>query len=197
MAERQRAGADPEKRHEAENLAREAVQELEGGDKAEGKFLAQEARELDRAAAEAVLKDEEHQKGAKSSRHAGNAKPDRASRSHRSSGSSPKGSERRPSHGGEKRDGSAIRSVDHDEIRAWVEERGGRPSVVRRSHDTGDGGGILRIDFAEPDESLEKVDWDEFFETFEDRQLAFLHQDRTAEGEVSRFFKFVRRDAEE
>ena len=57
-----------------------------------------------------------------------------------------------------------------------------------------DGEGILRVDFAEPDENLEAVDWDEFFKTFEDRKLAFLHQDKTADGHISRFFKFVRRE---
>ena len=41
------------------------------------------------------------------------------------------------------------------------------------------------------------LDWDEFFETFEDRELAFLHQDRTADGKPSRFFKFVRREEDD
>jgi hypothetical protein len=53
--------------------------------------------------------------------------------------------------------------------------------------------GDLRIDFAEPDEKLTPIDWDEFFETFDDRKLAFLHQDKTSDGSPSRFFKFVRR----
>lgn len=88
---------------------------------------------------------------------------------------------------------SATKTTDHKEIRRWIEERQGRPSVVKRTEGK-DGEGILRVDFQEPDESLEEIDWDTFFETFEDRQLAFLHQDKTADGNVSRFFKFVRRD---
>ena len=56
-----------------------------------------------------------------------------------------------------------------------------------------DGEGILRVDFREPDDKLEPISWDEFFETFEDRKLAFLHQDKTADGKESRFFKFVKR----
>jgi hypothetical protein len=82
-------------------------------------------------------------------------------------------------------------TTDHDEIRSWAEARGGRPARVA---DTGDEGGILRIDFREPDEGLEEIDWDTFFGVFEDRRLAFLFQDETAGGETSRFNRFVSRD---
>ena len=85
---------------------------------------------------------------------------------------------------------SATTTTDHDEIRRWAEERGGRPSVIR----TGDGpGGILRFDFGEDDENLEETSWDEFFQIFEDSDLAFLHQDTIGDS-TSRFFKFVDRD---
>jgi hypothetical protein len=80
-------------------------------------------------------------------------------------------------------------TTDHDEIKAWIEARGGRPSKV----DTEGPGGLLRIDFAEPDDRLEEIDWDEFFEIFEENGLAFLHQDKTADGKGSRFNKFVKR----
>jgi hypothetical protein len=84
-------------------------------------------------------------------------------------------------------------TTDHDAIRRWVESRQGRPTRVRGTGDER-GEGILRIDFSEPENKLEEISWDEFFETFDDRKLAFLHQDRTADGKVSRFFKFVHRD---
>jgi hypothetical protein len=80
---------------------------------------------------------------------------------------------------------SASTTTDHDEIRGWVEQHGGRPSMVK----TKGGGGILRIDFGEPEENLEEVSWDEFFEVFDGNKLAFLYQD---EGD-SRFNKFVSR----
>jgi hypothetical protein len=83
-------------------------------------------------------------------------------------------------------------TTDHNVIRKWIEQRGGRPTRVKGTEDR-EGEGILRVDFAEPDDKLEPIDWEEFFETFEDRQLAFLHQDKTADGRPSRFFKFVRR----
>jgi hypothetical protein len=84
----------------------------------------------------------------------------------------------------------ATTTTDHDEIRRWAEERGGRPSLVR----TGRGkGGILRFDFGEDDEKLEETSWDEFFEVFDNNNLAFLHQDQIGSGQTSRFFKFVAR----
>jgi hypothetical protein len=80
-------------------------------------------------------------------------------------------------------------TTDHDEIKRWVEERGGRPASVTATAG-GDDAGILRIDFGEPDEGLSEIPWDEWFETFDESGLAFLYQD---DGE-SRFNKLVSRD---
>ena len=95
---------------------------------------------------------------------------------------------------------AADTTTDHDVIKKWIEERKGRPSVVRATEDTDKEGhvegGILRIDFQEPDDALDEVDWDEFFQIFDESNLAFLHQDKTADGSVSRFNKFVSRDDE-
>lgn len=93
---------------------------------------------------------------------------------------------------------SATKTTDHDEIRKWVEERGGKPARVD-APDHKQGGGILRIDFDDPDndeadESLEHIDWETFFKTFDENDLAFLHQDKTADGGTSRFNKLVSRD---
>ena len=84
-------------------------------------------------------------------------------------------------------------TTDHKVIRTWIEARKGRPTVVEGTEGK-DGEGILRVDFREPDEGLEEVSWDEFFKTFEDRKLAFLHQDKTKDGKESRFNKFVHRE---
>ncbi len=84
-------------------------------------------------------------------------------------------------------------TTDHDEIRRWVEERQGRPTVVDGTEGK-DGEGILRIDFREPDDKLDEIPWEEFFKTFDDRKLAFLHQDKTKDGKPSRFNKFVKRE---
>jgi hypothetical protein len=94
--------------------------------------------------------------------------------------------------------GRARTTIDHDEIREWVERHGGHPAVVKRSRKNGDPG-ILRIDFPgySGEESLEPVDWDEFFQKFEDAQLAFAYQDETASGRPSRFNKLISREGGE
>jgi hypothetical protein len=81
-------------------------------------------------------------------------------------------------------------TTDHETIRRWAEERQGRPSVIRAKGK----GGILRLDFGEKEEDFEEIDWDEFFEIFDQNELAFLYQDKTKDGETSRFNKFVERD---
>lgn len=84
-------------------------------------------------------------------------------------------------------------TTDHDEIRKWVEAREGRPARVKGTAGKDEEGGVLRIDFGKPDPSLEKIDWDQFFDVFDERELAFLHQDETADGDKSYFNKFVHR----
>ena len=84
---------------------------------------------------------------------------------------------------------SSDTTTDHDEIRKWAEARDGHPAKV----DTGGKGGILRIDFGEPEDNLEEISWDEFFRIFDENELAFLYQDKTADGGKSRFNKFVNR----
>jgi len=89
---------------------------------------------------------------------------------------------------------TAQRTRDHDQIRKWIEDRKGRPSVVCATAGKGGskkGGGLLRIDFGEADEGLEEIGWDEFFAIFDDNDLEFLHQDKTADGKPSRFSRFV------
>lgn len=91
---------------------------------------------------------------------------------------------------------SAQTTTDHDQIRKWIEARKGRPSVVGATADNGRAGALLRIDFGDRDEALDEIEWEEFFRIFEDSNLAFLHQDKTADGQQSRFSKFVSRDAD-
>ena len=85
-------------------------------------------------------------------------------------------------------------TTDHNEIRKWIEDRKGRPTVVEGT-ESKDGEGILRVDFQKPNDKLEEISWDDFFKTFDDRKLAFLHQDKTKDGSTSRFFKFVHRES--
>ena len=80
-------------------------------------------------------------------------------------------------------------TTSHDKIRSWIETRTGRPARVKTKGD----GGILRIDFGTPEDNLEEIGWDEFFEIFDENKLAFLYQDETQDGKTSRFSKFVAR----
>jgi hypothetical protein len=93
------------------------------------------------------------------------------------------------------KNGSARTTTDHDEIRAWAEERGGQPSVVASTRNSR-GPGILRIDFPgfSGEGSLKPLSWDDFFERFDQANLAFLYQDATTSGRRSRFNKFVARE---
>ena len=92
---------------------------------------------------------------------------------------------------------TAKTTTNHEEIKKWVEERGGHPARVKGTEDSDDAGGLLRIDYPgfSGEGKLEEISWEEFFEAFEDNGLAFLHQDKTADGKESRFSKLVSRDS--
>jgi hypothetical protein len=85
-------------------------------------------------------------------------------------------------------------TTDHELIRRWVEERGGHPAVVK-STESKAGPGILRVDFPgfSGEDSLEEIEWDKWFDVFDQHELAFLHQDQTADGKQSRFNKLIAR----
>ena len=86
-------------------------------------------------------------------------------------------------------------TTNHDEIRRWVEERGGHPARVKDT-ESDDSPGLLRIDYPgySGEGSLEAISWDEFFTGFDENNLAFLYQEKTKEGKVSRFSKLIERD---
>jgi anaerobic selenocysteine-containing dehydrogenase len=84
-------------------------------------------------------------------------------------------------------------TTNHDEIKKWVEERGGKPAIVKGT-EKGDSA-LLRIDYPgySGEDTLEAIEWDEFFEIFDENKLAFLYQEKTQDGGESRFSKFVSR----
>jgi len=68
-------------------------------------------------------------------------------------------------------------TTDHDEIRRWAEERGGRPALALEQHDQPLG---LRIEFPEDrgkEDELQLISWEEFFEKFDEDNLVFLYRD--------------------
>ena len=84
-------------------------------------------------------------------------------------------------------------TTNHDEISRWVEERGGHPAIVKGTEKGGSA--LLRVDYPgySGEDRLEEISWDEFFKIFDENKLAFLYQDRTEDGGLSRFSKFVER----
>lgn len=91
---------------------------------------------------------------------------------------------------------SSQTTTDHETIRKWAEERGGKPAHVKRTGNKNDTG-IIRIDFPgySGGDSLEEISWEEFFEKFEASNLALVYQEETAEGERSNFNKLVSRES--
>jgi hypothetical protein len=88
-------------------------------------------------------------------------------------------------------------TTDHQVIREWAEERGGKPAVVRSTH-RGKDPGILRLEFLgaphADDETLEEISWGEWLAKFDDAELALLYEDKTAAGKKSNFNKLVKRE---
>jgi len=89
-------------------------------------------------------------------------------------------------------------TTDHNQIRQWAEERGGKPAHVKGTGGENDPG-ILRIDFPgyTGEGKLEPISWDEFFKKFDEQQLALTYQETTAEGKKSNFNKLISRESAE
>jgi hypothetical protein len=68
-------------------------------------------------------------------------------------------------------------TTDHEEIRRWAEAQGGRPSAAKGTGE-GDDPGVLRLDFPgfSGEDTLRPLSWDEFFQAFDDNQLALLYR---------------------
>ena len=79
-------------------------------------------------------------------------------------------------------------TTDHKTIRDWAEARGGHPARVKGTG-AADDAGLLRLDFGAPEESLEPITWEEFFDKFDQSDLALLYEDEPE----NRFSKLVRR----
>jgi hypothetical protein len=86
------------------------------------------------------------------------------------------------------------KTTDHEEIRRWAEEHGGRPARVKGTGDPG----VLRIDFpgGAGEGELEPISWEEWFDAFDRNNLALLYQEEKASGEDSTFAKLVSRDGD-
>ena len=85
--------------------------------------------------------------------------------------------------------------TEREEIHSWAEERGAKPACVRNTGDEEDIG-MIRLDFPgySGSQSLQSISWDDWFDKFEESNLALLVQDETADGETSNFNKLISRN---
>ncbi|WP_051684050.1 Rho termination factor N-terminal domain-containing protein [Blastococcus sp. URHD0036] len=86
------------------------------------------------------------------------------------------------------RAGRSLVTTSHEVIRQWAEERGGEPATVPGT-EHGDHLGVLRIDFGGDNADLRKVSWDEWFATFDVRELNFIYQEERTDRNQSTFFR--------
>ena len=99
----------------------------------------------------------------------------------------------------EEREGKTLVTTDHDVIRQWAEERDAVPATVDGT-EHGDHLGVLRFDFGGDDEgttNLRHVDWDEWFDTFDARNLNFIYQEHRTDGKQSNFFRLENPDRDD
>jgi hypothetical protein len=83
-------------------------------------------------------------------------------------------------------------TIEHAQIIDWTQIRGGRPAIRKPPAD----GALPVICFS--DETKDGVvSWDEWMSVFDKNEWAFIYQDRTPEGELSRTWEIVPRFAPE
>lgn len=88
----------------------------------------------------------------------------------------------------EDRPGQTLATRAHDVIRRWAKERGAKPATVSGGEEQ-DRPRVLRLNFPGFDESLQEIEWEEWFRPFDERQLVFLYQEHKANGATSTFFR--------
>jgi len=92
---------------------------------------------------------------------------------------------------------SSQTTTDHETIRKWAESRGGKPAAIDGTERSSDDKGLIRLMFPDnqnaDDDKLHEISWDDWFEKFEESQLALLYQDETSGGDTSSFNKLVKR----
>ncbi|MGE5222638.1 MAG: hypothetical protein ACM3PY_09380 [Omnitrophica WOR_2 bacterium] len=85
--------------------------------------------------------------------------------------------------------GQSLVTRNHDVIKQWAEERGAKPATVPGT-EHGDHLGVLRFDFpGYGGQELQEVSWEDWFKTFDDRDLAFIYQEHMKDGSQSNFFR--------
>jgi len=92
----------------------------------------------------------------------------------------------------EEHPGQTLATRSHAVIQRWAEERNAEPSTVPGTN-RGDREGVLRFNFpGYSGDRLEAISWEQFFKTFDERDLIFLFQEHMKAGNQSNFFHLER-----
>jgi hypothetical protein len=86
------------------------------------------------------------------------------------------------------RQGRSLVTTHHEVIKQWAEARDATPATVSGT-EHGEHLGVLRFDFGGDSDNLQHVSWDEWFKTFDERQLNFIYQEERSDGQQSNFFR--------
>jgi len=182
---------------EAAQLLQETMREEVEADK----LLGQIAKRVLKEGASMQSASEEEEQPARGGRSQGKSKSAKSSAGAQAKGGSRGRSQGRSgtqgkSQGRGKSGASAEPLTDHEQIRQWAEERNGVPSCVRGTGEEGDIG-MLRLNFPgySGEDSLQEISWDDWFEKFDERNLALIVQEKTARGQKSNFNKLITREA--
>lgn len=85
--------------------------------------------------------------------------------------------------------GKSLVTTNHDVIRRWAEDRDATPATVPGTEHEGRPG-VLRFDFpGYGGESLQHISWDDWFTSFDQRELNFIFQEHRKDGNQSNFFR--------
>ncbi len=87
---------------------------------------------------------------------------------------------------------------NHNTIKNWIEEREGEPALVDGVIEEGKAGEMLRIDFHGPkNEILNSISWELFFQIFDENNLELLYREITLDGELDKFYEFIKKNRNE
>ncbi len=88
----------------------------------------------------------------------------------------------------EGRRGGHLLTRDHEVIRQWADQRSALPARTP-GVDADDRPSVLRFDFeGGPDQDLQPISWDEWFEVFDGRDLVFIYLE-PGEGEEANTYR--------
>ncbi len=92
-------------------------------------------------------------------------------------------------------------TVDHNTIKAWAKQFGGKPEILDDKEAKGDEvtirinfPGITDESFIPDNLSEEDISWDEFFQKFDAQDLAFEYTDKKQINDPSAAYHFIKRE---